>query len=828
MNQEENNNETHSNKETEAPAAFNNRTKTLMEASGKPTETPAEASSNPVETLAETSSNPTEMPTEASSDPKRAPAEASGNPTETPGEASSKPIEAAAASSALTEIPSEMSNKPTETPAKAFNKSKLSGKKTLKSLKAKSKMMKKSLNLNNLKAKKLKDSSQDQGKKTEVTVEAISNSADTLEEMSIKPTQSLEEVCGKPMETPAKVFNKSESSGKKTLKSLKAKSKTVKKSLDVNNLKAKKNKGGPQDRGKETEAPEEAFNNETETLMEVSIKPTETPAETSSKPTEVPAKAFNKSESSGKKSLKSLKADSEIVKCPDVNNPSQQAHGKKRRRNRGRVLQSNKERSHNEEGLARGLTLREENQSRNIMKNDHSGKRHRAQNNQEKFIESEMNQQRQKNKDSDGLERNRNLCNNKGKHAEIENNRRSEKKEKHGGLIFMCSGRTKPDCFSYRVMGISIGKKDLVLGIKPGMKLFLYDFDLKLLYGIYRASSSGGLKLEPNAFGGAFPAQVRFNVEKDCLPLPESVFKKAIKENYNERNKFKTELTIQQVRKLMKLFRPAEVHSSALSPRVARTHEKRIHKEERESLPHSHREKHARDRYANGDARTYPVLSHERDQNVAYQDVATMRREEIPRNLFITEQEYRAYGLSRKRSLTHPSHFTAPSWDPYHTDFEREHVLRHQNVIYRESVPAQKETLRADPIYLDNKEYQAYSLGSGQELLSAAPATATSAGAIDAYAKDPYYGYYQSSSSVAPQRREEVPSSYYTINGRKDTYSLESDHLLRREADQVGRLYSNYDVGPLDRQTYQAVKPEPVSMPVSYRYSFPGPAFSYR
>ncbi|KAK1367516.1 DCD domain-containing protein [Heracleum sosnowskyi] len=119
----------------------------------------------------------------------------------------------------------------------------------------------------------------------------------------------------------------------------------------------------------------------------------------------------------------------------------------------------------------------------------------------------------------------------------------------------MCNNKTKPECYRYGVFGLSAGNKGVVEKIKPGAKLFLFDFQLKLLYGIYEAYTVGQLNLEPTAFGGNFPAQVRFRIHKYCLPLPESSFRNAIKDNY-QGSKFKPELNSQQVRNLSSLYRP--------------------------------------------------------------------------------------------------------------------------------------------------------------------------------------------------------------------------------------------------------------------------------
>ncbi|XP_047959317.1 class E vacuolar protein-sorting machinery protein HSE1-like [Salvia hispanica] len=123
------------------------------------------------------------------------------------------------------------------------------------------------------------------------------------------------------------------------------------------------------------------------------------------------------------------------------------------------------------------------------------------------------------------------------------------------GFIFLCNMSTKLQCYQYRVFGLPFGRMEVVEKIKIGSKLFLFDFKSKLLYGAYEATCDGNLNLEPAAFGGQFPAQVKFKIFKECLPIHESSLRYIIKENYTGA-KFKQELDGEQVAKLISNFRP--------------------------------------------------------------------------------------------------------------------------------------------------------------------------------------------------------------------------------------------------------------------------------
>ncbi|KAE9613651.1 putative development/cell death domain-containing protein [Lupinus albus] len=125
------------------------------------------------------------------------------------------------------------------------------------------------------------------------------------------------------------------------------------------------------------------------------------------------------------------------------------------------------------------------------------------------------------------------------------------------GAIFMSNSDTKRECFERRLFGLPSSEVQFVEQVKDGMILFLFEYEKKHLHGVFKATCDGAINIVPNAFrslGKQFPAQVKFTEVWHCEPLPESLFRDAIRENYFSSNKFNFGLSEKQVYKLLYLF----------------------------------------------------------------------------------------------------------------------------------------------------------------------------------------------------------------------------------------------------------------------------------
>ena len=84
--------------------------------------------------------------------------------------------------------------------------------------------------------------------------------------------------------------------------------------------------------------------------------------------------------------------------------------------------------------------------------------------------------------------------------------------------------------------------------------------------------------------------------------------------------------------------------------------------------------------------------------------MALLRREETSHDLYLTEKEFRAYGLRGERRNVSPR-IVPPALEALHREYEREHLARQPNLIYGEAVPAHRENVHSDPLYLNDRDY---------------------------------------------------------------------------------------------------------------------------
>ncbi|KAI5440722.1 uncharacterized protein LOC127130565 isoform X4 [Lathyrus oleraceus] len=95
------------------------------------------------------------------------------------------------------------------------------------------------------------------------------------------------------------------------------------------------------------------------------------------------------------------------------------------------------------------------------------------------------------------------------------------------GAIFMSNRSTLKECFERSLFGLPDTFSGFVKNVKAGMILFLFEFEERKLYGVFKAITDGGMNIVPHAYassGKQYPSQVVIFIFLLFLPFSNSKF----------------------------------------------------------------------------------------------------------------------------------------------------------------------------------------------------------------------------------------------------------------------------------------------------------------
>ena len=77
------------------------------------------------------------------------------------------------------------------------------------------------------------------------------------------------------------------------------------------------------------------------------------------------------------------------------------------------------------------------------------------------------------------------------------------------GFIFRCNKKTFQECLDRNLFGELEDYLPFIKQLEVGSSVFLYNTTNWNLYGVFKATSKGNKYIDPQAWGGKFPAQIR-------------------------------------------------------------------------------------------------------------------------------------------------------------------------------------------------------------------------------------------------------------------------------------------------------------------------------
>ncbi|MEM2130165.1 MAG: DNA methyltransferase [Candidatus Bathyarchaeia archaeon] len=104
----------------------------------------------------------------------------------------------------------------------------------------------------------------------------------------------------------------------------------------------------------------------------------------------------------------------------------------------------------------------------------------------------------------------------------------ASKRQSIHGFVFACKNNTEKECIEKLLFGAKKAYGPVVIRIKKGDLLFLNNLNSNSLHGIFKAVSDGGFKIEPEAWKGRYPYQVKVEVlgEKIRIDNAKEILKK--------------------------------------------------------------------------------------------------------------------------------------------------------------------------------------------------------------------------------------------------------------------------------------------------------------
>ena len=137
------------------------------------------------------------------------------------------------------------------------------------------------------------------------------------------------------------------------------------------------------------------------------------------------------------------------------------------------------------------------------------------------------------------------------------------------GFLFACTKKTEPECLEGRLFAADRSYGPIVARVRKGDLLLLNTLDTDTIHGVFEAISDGRFNIEPHAFDGQYPYQVRVKSLGRVITLDEA--KKLLSRFKVKRN---TPLFKQRLADVLGVFisTPKQLSSTA-KPQLETTYE---------------------------------------------------------------------------------------------------------------------------------------------------------------------------------------------------------------------------------------------------------------